>query len=391
MARSRTRTKPQTKELSVAIDLGGSLTKAVATDIDGDYCFLAIAPEILEVQDQMLQMYSSRSASLGSEIDWISHNGAKYVWGKTVRNVFGGLNNLKTLKSDTSLGIPKILALIFLLKQKYQAKNLSLRLAILLPCTEFISGSKDSFMVALRQSLGLISSSQGDIKIDLEDLNIFPEGAGAYISYSKVLGQELRQLDIGVSTLGYRNINYFLVQNAVPNKFYGNYLGFSSIVRSVSEYLGITNGGHLATLVFMAGVEPDVQSCESLLAQCPNAAQVTAASFHAHLCSLIDEYKRKIQLWFEQTVDSYPHHIIFTGGTLEYLQPVISKLVSTSAKLVANPGYIPSSTLFQESLISDIHGLYAPEKRFIDIFSIFLFQLDKDESYRPLTTKFISQ
>ena len=70
---------------------------------------------------------------------------------------------------------------------------------------------------------------------------------------------------------------------------------------------------------------------------------------------------------------------------------MISKLVSTSAKLVANPGYIPSSTLFQESLISDIHGLYAPEKRFIDIFSIFLFQLDKDESYRPLTTKFISQ
>lgn len=377
--------------LTLAIDMGGSLTKAVATDEEGKHCFVAIAPEIQPVNDAQIAHYENYSFGADKTIDWVEHNGDKYVFGKTARNIFQAYNNLRKLKSDSNVGIPKVLAVIHLIAQHYSVQELSLNLGILLPSTEFISGSKNIFIDNLESALSCFTTNTGQIKIELKNsITCYPEGAGAYSVYVKECADVVKNKTLGVVTMGYRNVNFFSCSQGVIGGYKSNDLGFSQIVHEVGSYLGTENSGHLASALFDAGVNVNPSPLQAFLGYYQQNAQINLNQLQNHTKNLINDYMKRLSSWFSLCFDYYPNRILFLGGSVDYFKPVLPTLFPSQVELVFHPGYRPQQRLLNDSsVISDIRGLNTLDARLIDVWSFFLFLLDKEPNFRVQINSFL--
>lgn len=380
-------------KIILAVDLGGSLTKGIAIDKTGKLQFFAVAPEVTHVSDRVLQSYERNSFGGTDFTRWVEYNGEKYVFGKTARNVFQAYNNLKLLKTSLSLIIPKILSLLLLVKEKFNiSTKVDLQLGVLLPSAEFISGSKEDFVSSLTAVLNSpVVTSAGEFTVELtEPITCFPEGAGAYLAHSRDHGDELKQINCGVVTLGYRNANFFLSQQGKMGGYNSSNLGFSQIVKTISSYMGIDNSGHLATAIFEATVLAKPEPLQEFIKYRSDRSFVQHDELIDVLKTAIEGYLNTLDNWFSLVMTTYPDRCLFLGGSLDFFQPVLPKYFPSGVELVFHPGYRPTDNLMKkENVYSDIRGLNILEKRFIDCWSFFLFLLDRNPNFRSFANEFI--
>jgi hypothetical protein len=357
-------TNSVTPDLMLAIDLGGSQTKAIGSvSHKNDFpTLLCMEPEIADVSVASVEDYEkTKSGETDPENTcWVGIGDEYYAIGFLARKKYGGNSLLKQLKEENA--VQKICGVLWVVSQKLKLMNkFTVSLAVLLPPSEY--QDRERLESKLKQALKRFNTPTGEIRIKLVDLNVIPEGVGIYLHRRTILGTNIRNCNLAVVMLGYRNASVQISNKGAVTPGVSNTFGMSWMLDDfVRRCSGLSKDDpHLIAAVVAAGSECKSEVLATLSRRKSEAeilAEAQDMSFALKLSR--DEYFRALVRWLLQEIPRDINEMILCGGTAEYLKPELEAHYS-NVKLIWNGGIEIPPALDKVGMgvrLADVWALY---------------------------------
>lgn len=374
--------KPEIPDLTVSVDLGGSLTKVVAARADGERCLLALASEVSEIPQAILK--DVQSGFWGDPnpetLNWVGvKDGASYALGAFARKQFKSQINLSV--SKTELAVPKILSLLWVLQQKLAlGRTFYARLTVLLPAGECSDIDVRELQDLLIPALKSFDTPTGKMTVRLFGKPIVkPEGGGVLLHYQQNC-KLFQQQNSGILGIGYRNANLLICNNGTigqSDRITSN-LGFHALIQRCKDLVGSTvDEVELATIIARAGY-----SCNSIIIE----RYLDKIGKARRLKPFIEAIEKSKTMYWSQLLGWFRHvgvdrldNLVFYGGTAEYLKQPLSEYFQDRVELSWHSDAVVPQELLN-NVVAELNqtGL---EFRFVDCWCLSEFICEQQEGY----------
>ncbi len=311
-------------DLVLAIDLGGSKTKAIAVAYASGAkpVLLCMEPEVADVSYASLQDYEQNKSGTSEPEDtcWIGVGDDYHAVGFLAQHKYGGNSLLKQLKEASA--IPKICGALWVLREKLGLDNkLKVALTVLLPPSEY--QDKESLLVKLTSALECFRTPTGEMRVKLLLFDAKSEGAGMYLHRRAVLGDDINNRALAIAMVGYRNASVLMSVRGTVSPGLTSEFGMAWMV---DAFVRRTSGLHKEDPRLIPAIVEAGASClhEPLtrLVRKKNPLEIEAEAIRmAEALKLSrDDYFRALVRWLSQQIPVDIDEIIFCGGTAEYLK-----------------------------------------------------------------------
>ena len=223
-------------KIVLSVDNGLSATKAVWLDPDGFSHLMEMGPEIKNLRESdLVDSGLSKGQPINDAWVTITDSGSS----RDTTTVALGLKAQQLQGrppfKETKYGpaVYKIAAVVGAIAQELGVTSLSLYLGTLLPYIEY--RDKQRFEVLLKESLKNFSFRGSQIKCELLDLYIAPEGAGIGESYASTFEHEFNTQNTLILILGHRDVSRLPYRRGTFLEQPGAQLGFSLFVEDVCK------------------------------------------------------------------------------------------------------------------------------------------------------------
>ncbi|MBW4676086.1 MAG: ParM/StbA family protein [Desmonostoc geniculatum HA4340-LM1] len=351
-------------DLLLAIDLGGSQTKAIASvpAKNGFPMLLCMEPEIADVSDASVQDYEKTKSG---EVDpentcWVGIGDDYYAVGFLARHKYGGNSLLKQLKEESA--VPKICGVLWVLCQKLKLiGKLTVALTVLLPPSEY--QDRERLEVKLKQALRRFNTPTGEMRVKLVDFNAKPEGGGIYLYHRSILGADIKNRNMAVVMLGYRNASVLVSARGAVAPGVSSTFGMSWMLDDfVRRCSGLAKEDpRLMAAIVTAGSECNPEALTKLSRRNSSVEREGEAQEMSEALKLSrDEYFRALVRWLSQEFPRDLDEIILCGGTSEYLKPELEAHYSNVKVIWNGDVEIPPGldTTGMGIRIADVWALY---------------------------------
>lgn len=226
--------KKQVPHLLLAVDLGASGTKTVASIVGQPDCqAVLMTPHCVKVDDK-------DSLASDPHFDensvWVKIAEESYAVGKLAAIKHNATNKLKPAKF--TIAVPKICAAIGVFAQKFNLPDkFDLSISFVLPPAEW--EHKTIVIERLQAAIKELDTPRGKIKPKLLSVSPSPEGMGI------LLGQNVDIKSVPTMTvimLGFRNASVFTSSNGTVNRPQSSDLGFNDLLKEVAGKSGYNIG-----------------------------------------------------------------------------------------------------------------------------------------------------
>jgi hypothetical protein len=327
-------------DLTIAIDLGGSLTKAFYYD-NGNLKLLQMEPEVADVSEFTLKTHLQQlvGSSHPENVAWVrivdrsqdteavndktektEQKAYRFqAVGQLAKNLDGNAR-LKQLKYEP--GVTKVLAAIAVARQRLKLpQNLTVALAVLLPYGEYLD--KTQLEQLLRENTSYIFNGER-ISINLWLYDCKPEGGGMALIRDKQLGPAFRKKNTAVLMLGHRNASLLFFDKGTLAYGCTSDYGFIDFVKRVDKKTSGYNFERLTSILIQAGYELDPKAIERLARaqagalRAKEVQRTTAAIREART-----EFVEALLRWVHETMAErdLQDETIVCGGAADYFKP----------------------------------------------------------------------
>lgn len=180
------------------------------------------------------------------ESAWVTYPDGCYMVGQGAKKFHGSEVRDDDLKADKALF--KILAILSYV-QRLEAADGPIQVAVLLPFDEY--ASKKDLEAKLRYLSDVTDYCGQSQKLNIEQIQICPEGAGLFLS-GLPTSLDPAKVRIGVLVVGHRNISWLVTEKGGPvlEESVTNNLGFRWVVQEVRSRTGYKDEMSLAEMIF---------------------------------------------------------------------------------------------------------------------------------------------
>jgi len=315
--------------LSLAIDLGASLTKAIGNRYQdgGVPTLICMEPEIADVSSSSIKVYERQKIG-GTDPEnrcWVGIGNEYMAVGFLARNKFGGSALLADLKYASA--VAKILGTVWVMKEHLGlGQKFTLAMTVLLPPSEYEDRSR--LEETLKSALSRYETPSGILNVKLVLFDAKPEGGGIFLTRLQKIGEELKKKVCAIAMVGHRNASVLIVNRGVVNPGKTSEYGSNYLAEKVAEMCSGLDpeDRNLIKAIVEAGdnVEPEpfrkISKSRSAKEQQQDIDKMVEATQIAR-----DEYIRTLTRWLNQRIPKDTEELIFCGGTAFYLRTALEK------------------------------------------------------------------
>lgn len=221
--------------IAVAIDNGLSATKAVWRDPEGFAHLLEMGPELKEMRESDIED-SGLSKGHPLQDAWVTIPGSST---KTSSTVALGLKAQQMQgrppfqESKYGPAVYKIAAIVGAVAQELDTTSLVLHLGTLLPYVEYRDRQRFESLVV--ETLKDFSFRGTQLKVQVDEMYIAPEGAGVAESYAVDFEDEFTSQDTLILVLGHRDVSRLPYRKGTYLEQTGAKIGFAFFVEDVCK------------------------------------------------------------------------------------------------------------------------------------------------------------
>jgi hypothetical protein len=314
--------------LSVAIDLGGSQSRAFFTLDSFKPELILLEPEVTVASKQSLERYErDRLGSASPEdIAWIEHKGVCWVVGRLAQKKGADLQ-LKKLKLE--LAIPKILAIVGAISEKHELPNgTPINLGIFVPCGEY--QKRYSFKQQITEALANFNFRGKEKTFQLENFICLPEGGGV-LTRGRAPGASLKNEIICVVMAGFRDVSILPVERGDFGGGYTESRGMANMISAVKNRTAIQDTHKLIAAISKAGKNVNPRALIPLVEHVADAyKQEELSNIRQTILEAREEYWLSLSQWLRLYVPREADEIILSGGTAQYFRQELNMLFSHS-------------------------------------------------------------
>lgn len=316
-------------ELTLAVDPGGSFLKGFFTLGTFRPELILMEPEVAVVPFHSLESYEKTKlgSSSAENSAWIEYKDKYVAVGFLARRRFHA--GLQLQKRKFELALPKVLAMVGAIADKHDLPNGSkIRLGILFPWREY--KDRDLFHQLINEALSSYKF-RGQEKSFILDLFIcLPEGGGV-LSRGRAPGSSLREQNIAVVMLGYRDASILLVERGEMSVGHTEGLGFANLIAAVKNQTSGLDEHKLAAAICKAGKNISPKALDELVASVDLAYKNHELStIRQAISNAREEYWMMLSQWLKLHIPRSVDEIILAGGTAHFLRSELNQLFSFS-------------------------------------------------------------
>jgi hypothetical protein len=356
--------KATAPDLTLVIDFGGSLTKVIYQDDEAQPQVLAMEPEVISLNKEVIEGYEARKMGSPDAVNsaWVGCDSSYYAVGYLARSQFYGNAGLSSHKYERAFA--KTLAAVWVVAQLQgltKKKKIKAAIAVLLPAGEFENASQ--LREDITDGLKEFSTPTGTMRVALTHYECKPEGGGVYMVYAKNQGSlALKTKTIAVVMVGYRNASILVASRGVVGKRETSELGFIRLVELVKGSIStVVTTARIASVIALSG--ESIKTAPLMSLAMSSREEVRREEVHK-LASAIEvareQYLLTLGSWFRETLPKELDEIILCGGTAYYLKESLEKHFS-GKKIIWDGDMELPSTLQEEELgrrMCDAYGMY---------------------------------
>lgn len=306
-------------ELTIAIDLGSTSTRAFFTGAPFKPELLLMEPEVAEVSPKSIAVYEG--SKLGSPVPenaaWIEYKGDYRAVGFLAKDYFYA--DLNLADSKLKLAAWKTLALVSTLAQKqHLTDGSSVRLGVLLPYGEY----RDSVLLErfLSQAISNFRFRGEEHYFLLENFMARPEGFGL-VSRGRGPGASLKDRVIVVVVVGYRDVSVYVMNRGIIARGMSKDLGFSKFIEGVREQTAGLKAAALTAAICRAGCKISPRALHHLARDLdPSLREVELAQIRDAIAITREQYWLTLSGWLRSYIPAEADEAIIGGGTAYYYE-----------------------------------------------------------------------
>lgn len=195
--------KPEMTTIPVAIDIGGSGTKVVYW-LNGKVRCLWMEPQVATINPNRISRFKLGQGAPEDSV--YLRIGKEYSAVGALGRIQEGDAGLKLPKRERA--VEKILAALGVIWERIGITShaMEVELMLLLPLNEYWKDTQE-LLRELRDSASEFMFRDHELSIHLDNVNIFPEGAGIFLARGLELGLAIRNEVITVIMCGHRNLS----------------------------------------------------------------------------------------------------------------------------------------------------------------------------------------
>ncbi len=326
-------TEKKMADLSMALDFGSSLARAIYTT-KRNYIkpeLLLFEPQVVGVPNIAIANYEKYKVGNPRPEDssWVSLGEDYYAVGFLAKRQFQTSHCLNSLKVDSAL--PLTLAMVAAVAEtRGLGTEFSVELGVLLPWSEF--KDREKLKTVLKTAISSFEYRGTLYKVTLEGLEALPEGGGLFArGRTGQKGKPLRKLsevDILVVMLGYRNASLLVLERGQLTAGLTSDFGFCQMINKVKNF---TSGQSEETLI--PAICSSKEISDKILEKLVRSTQKTLREVEKQeikeaITDAQQEYVATLTNWIGQQVppNVSPDEILIGGGTARYLRAALNEL-----------------------------------------------------------------
>lgn len=313
----------KSNQLILAIDFGGSMTKAIGGSSFTERFALAMEPDVIELPRELLIDSPELNTAHPENSAWIGIEGKSYAVGYYAR--CRSIANPMLAQPKINSAAAKTLAAVWVMKEKLALPSqIRLDLCCVLPSGEY--EDRNQLEKQLRANLNAFETPTGKLIVRLETFNCKPEGAGIFLYHgAKKREQNLPQDDLAVVMLGYRNLSLMVFERGNRSLSQTSELGSARLVKNVIAQTSGQNLERLAPAVAQYLEDNSDAPLHSVLRS--NQPQVELAQIKQAIALARQQYEIEVGNWLLEVIPRPISEIVLCGGTADTFRQYLLEML----------------------------------------------------------------
>ncbi|MBD2181880.1 ParM/StbA family protein [Planktothrix sp. FACHB-1355] len=319
-------------------DLGGSTLKILVEMPNKSTVPIIMSSRVIELDDWLVSNRTVAMFDISPQADAIVRFGkGYYAVGKLAEQYASDVTNSTELKQPKqNTAIPKLLAVVGIIKQKYELPTrFAVELTLLLPFPEyqFVKDGGNNFQADLKKALSYFEFRGENYEVNLANFGCKPEGSGLIML--RYLQQQDRQdwllnSKIAALMLGHRNTSILLYDYGTPSG-YTNNLGFYQIIQTVIDSSLGQSAAALTEAIYKANddISPNNPHIQALAMTKGKSKRAELTRLVKAIASAQKNRWQQIASWAKLLVDDVDELIIGGGTALLYQKAIRETFHST--------------------------------------------------------------
>ncbi len=313
--------KKSLPDLTIAIDFGGSATKALVSPVEWNPLTLCMEPEVTEVDRQFLDAYEAQKLGQAAPRNraWVGRGDRYYAVGYLAQQKFAATPGLSELKHERA--IPKALAAVWVAAQCFKlGKKFNVAIACVLPPGEYADAANVEFQ--LREALERYETPSGELQVKLTHFNCKPEGGATYMMIFRNQKETLLNKVLAVIMVGYRNASILISNRGEIGTFKTSEFGFIQMISAVMEKTSGQTPKMLTPAIFQAGEKIETKPLLRLIRSTSEELRESELEQIKEAITFArKEYFLKLSNWMREHLPRDLDEVVLCGGTVDYLIP----------------------------------------------------------------------
>jgi hypothetical protein len=338
-------------DLTLILDFGGSLTKGIYRDKDGQPKLLLMEPEVSQVQKSSLDKYESRKLGKSNPVDsaWVGVDDDFFAVGFLAKVQFNGIATTNSLKYERAY--IKTLAAVWAACVELglnKKKKIRAALGVLLPASE--QESTDELKHYISSWLPKFITPTGVMSVELISYHCKPEGGGVFQAYTNSQGAALiKSKTIALVMVGYRNASILLLERGQLTKLLSSNFGFIRLVEEVTK--------RISTVLDTAGVANAIIKANH--AQYWGTDEQEQKLVQA-IAPSREQYWLALKTWLRDNLPKKLDEVILCGGTAHFMKQELEQHFQHSELIWDGNLELPDKLCGDElgQRMSDAYGMY---------------------------------
>lgn len=328
------------EQLTVKIwaDLGGSTLKILVEMPNESPVPIIMSSRVIELDDWLVSNRTVAMFDISPQADAIVRFGkGYYAVGKLAEQYASDVTNSTELKEPKqNTAIPKLLAVVGIIKQKYSLPTrFAVELTLLLPFPEyqFVKDGGNNFQASLKKALSYFDFRGENSEVNLVKFGCKPEGSGLImLRYLQSKNQQdwLINHKIAALMLGHRNTSILLYDRGIPSG-YTNNLGFYQIIQTVIDSSLVQSAAALTQAIYKAkdDLTPNNPHIQALAMTEGQSKRAELTRLVKAIASAQKNRWQQIASWAKLLVNDVDELIIGGGTALLYQKAIRETFHST--------------------------------------------------------------
>lgn len=313
--------KKSLPDLTIAIDFGGSATKALVSPAEWNPLTLCMEPEVVVIDKGLISSYENERLGQAEERNraWVGYSNRYYAVGYLAQYKFSATPGLSELKYERA--IPKALAAVWVAAERFNlGKKFNAAIACVLPPGEYVDAANVESQ--LREALQCYQTPSGELRVKLTNFNCKPEGGATYMMVFRNQKPTLLNEVLAVIMVGYRNASILISNRGEIGSFKTSDLGFVQMVDAVIQKTSGQTADLLVPAIFRAGENIEAKHLRRLVRSTDEECRrAELEQIRDAIAISRKEYFLKLDNWLREHLPRELDEVVLCGGTVDYLVP----------------------------------------------------------------------